>query len=217
MSSSFSIGFASIAAQIEDRALLLASERGLRDVAEAERDQLQAVLDKESKTNAIIRRTLLQEVRSRHGVELELFRIQQQEEERERSIEKLEQETEDLRVEAEELEESWKQQVKEIYAPHQAKRSLYQKILESRIYKRQRKIKLRQDKIDFLERRAREMQADEQEMLSQMERIEQETNDANSREQEEDEAVSSLAMQIKATLAKVCIVCLCFCFFKSLH
>jgi hypothetical protein len=199
---------ASIAVQIQDRALILVCERGLRDVAEVERDQAQYIFEKESKQNSMARRTLLKVLRSRHGFELELFRIKEQQEEQLVANKKLLKEADRLNEQAEEMEGSWKRSVDELYAEHKAKRQLYQQFLESRIHQRQRQTKLEDDRVGFLERRAREMQADEKELAVQMERVEEETKVTDSREEEEDEEVSSLALQIKATLSKVRCICI---------
>ena len=94
--------------------------------------------------------------------------------------------------------------VEEIFAPHEAKRRHYQDCLERRIRKRQRHSQLQQQRLDFLQQRAREMSQDEQDMVTQRAETIARTNATDAREEEEDEQVSSLALQIKATLSKVC-------------
>lgn len=194
---------ASIAVQIQDRALLLASERGLVDLATLERDQAQTALRHEIKQNSLVRKSLLQIVRSRHGFELELTRMREQLEEVHERNETLQRQEARWKEQADEMEAAWKLSVHELYAQHEAKRRLYQQFLERRIESRLRQTKLKQDRLEFLERRASEMQADEKQLLEQTRLVEAETKLTDSQEEPEDEEVSSLAMQIKATLSKV--------------
>jgi len=196
-------GLVSIAAQIQDRALLLASERGLQDVAEMERDQCQAMLERETKQNTILRISLLKELRSRHGYELEYLRIQGQQEEAIKMRAAMAQETEALEHQANDWNESWKQSVHDLYAPHKIKLETYAKSLEHRIRQRKRKIKVDLARMDFYDRRTREMLEEETELVQKMELSKQEIRQMDGLEEEEDEQVSSLAMQIKATLTKV--------------
>lgn len=194
---------ASIAVQIQDRALLLASERGLRVLAELECRSAEAALRHETKQNSMVRKSLLQILRSRHGFELELTKMREQLDEEDVRNESLQLEAARLKEQADEMEATWKHSVRELYAQHQTKRRLYQQLLERRIESRQRQTKLAQDRLEFLERRAREMQEEEKELMDQTRLVEAETRLTDSQEEPEDEEVSSLAMQIKATLSKV--------------
>lgn len=194
---------ASIAVQIQDRALLLASERGLRDFAELEHNQARSVLHHETQRNSIVRKSMLQILRARHGFELELTRVREQQEEEHETNRTLQRQAARWKEQADGIEAAWKRSVQELYAKHQAKRQLYQQFLERRIESRRRKTKLEHDRLEFLERRAREMQADENELTQQKDLVETEARLADSLEEPEDEEVSSLAMQIKETLSKV--------------
>lgn len=194
---------AAIAMQIQDRVSLLTSECGIRDKAELERDEAQCVLDQNVLQNSIVRRNLLRVLRSRHGFELELGRIQEAKQNEVKQNEVLLDEATLWKEQADEMEATWKHTVYELYAAHTTKRKLYQQFLERRIQHRQRQTKRNQDRLDFLERRAQEMLADEKELHIQTKILEEQTKLADSREEDEDEIVASLAMQIKATLTKV--------------
>jgi hypothetical protein len=194
---------AAIAMQIQDRVSLLASEVGIRDRAELERDEAQCVLDQTVQENSIVRRNLLRVLRSRHGFELELGRIQETKQNEVKENEALIEEASRWKEQADEMEATWKHAVYELYAAHAAKRKLYQQFLERRIQHRQRETKRNQDRLDFLERRAQEMLADEKELHTQSKLLEEQTKLADSREEDEDKIVASLAMQIKTTLTKV--------------
>mmetsp|Transcript_32011 Transcript_32011/g.52889 ORF Transcript_32011/g.52889 Transcript_32011/m.52889 type:complete len:255 (+) Transcript_32011:57-821(+) len=192
----------SIALQIQDRALLLASERGLRDAAAVVRDQVLVQHKDQSKTHQVLRHKLLSELRTRHGFELELYCMKEQHAEHELSVQKRQQEAQVLNEQAIEMQDSWKRSVDQIFAPHQAKRRRYQDCLEQCIRKRQRHSQRQQQKLDFLQKRAREMSRDQEDMLSQRVDTLARTEATDAREEEEDEQVSSLALQIKATLSK---------------
>ena len=195
--------WASIAIQIQDRVSLLTSERGIRDRAALERDDAQCVLDKEAQHNSILRRNLLRALRSRYGFELELGRIQEAKQNELKQNEALLEEATRWKEQADEMEATWKHTVYELYAAHTAKRKLYQQFLERRIQRRQLQKQRNQDRFDFLERRAQEMLADEKDLHMQIKLLEEQTKLADSREEDEDQMVTSLAMQIKATLTKV--------------
>jgi hypothetical protein len=194
---------AAIAMQIQDRVSLLASEVGIRDRAELERDEAQCVLDQTVQENSIVRRNLLRVLRSRHGFELELGRIQETKQNEVKENEALYEEASRWKEQADEMEATWKHAVYELYAAHAAKRKLYQQFLERRIRHRQRETKRNHDRLDFLERRAQEMLADEKDLHTQSKLLEEQTKLADSREEDEDKIVASLAMQIKTTLTKV--------------
>jgi hypothetical protein len=206
---------ASIAVQIQDRALLLASERGLRDLSELECNQARTVLKHETKENSSVRKSLLQILRARHGCELELTRIREQQREEHETNRTLQQQAAQWKEQADGMEAAWKHSVQELYAKHKSKRQLYQQFLERRIESRRRQTKLEQDRWEFLERRAREMQVDEKALTERKDLVEAEAKLTNSLEEPEDEEVSSLAVQIKATLSKVrCVYCT-FNFWKN--
>jgi hypothetical protein len=192
-----------IALQIQDRALLLASERGLRDAATVVRNQVKIQLDQQMKEHAVLRNKLLSKLRTRHGYELELHRIKAQQEEHETLIQNEEKEAQVLNEKATSMEEVWKESVQELLAPHQAKRRQYQGYLEQRIRKRQRRSTLQQQKLEFWQNRTQGMRRDQEEMLLERVEVTARTEQTDAQEEEQDEQVSSLALQIKATLTKV--------------
>jgi hypothetical protein len=200
-----------IALQIQDRALLLASERGLRDAASVVRNQVKIQLDQQTKQHAALRHKLLSKLRTRHGYELELHRMKEQQEDHETSIQNEVKEAQVLNDKATSMEEAWKDSVQELLAPHQAKRRQYQDYLEQRIRKRQRCSKLQQQKLEFWQNRTRGMRRDQEEMLLERVEVVARTEQADAQEEEQDEQVSSLALQIKATLSKVCVVVYRWC------
>jgi hypothetical protein len=70
-----------VAARIQERALQLQAERATLAAAQAELQDLEAVLYEEDKQNATVRRNMLITVRERHGVELELIKVHEQRQE----------------------------------------------------------------------------------------------------------------------------------------
>lgn len=195
--------FAAIASQIKDRAETLAREREICELSKVAKGKAQAEFDQVSKRNIGFRRKLLKSLRSRHGIELELFRVNEQQDKQREKVTALKEEAKVLESQAKNMEMNWKRTVDELYASHQAKRELYQHCLERRIFQRQQHTQMLKNKTNFWERRASEMKADEKDLISQKENFLVQAKEADNREIEEDEAVSSLALQIKATLTKV--------------
>lgn len=191
-----------VASRIQERALQLASQRGIRDIAQLELHRQEGILRQEQVTNAEMRRKLLTEVRSRHGIEIELFNIRDQVK---ASEERIEQDKENAKIriaDASEMEGIWKRTIYDVYAIHQTQQHIYQKSLERRIQNRQHETKRREKKLDFLKNMTTKMDMEETKQAHEAERLWQLAQASDLREESEDEEVSSLAVMIKAALTK---------------
>jgi hypothetical protein len=192
-----------VVSRIQERALHLASQRGLRDVAQAELETMENRLRQEQFTNAEIRRKLLIEVRNRHGLEIELLNIRDQAKERAERIgdEKNQAMIEDKN--ADKMEYVWKQSIQDIYASHEVQQQIYLRSLEKRIQNRQQESKKRERKMEFLNTQTSKFIQEELFMVDEVQRMQNAAQLIDLREETEDEEVSNLAMMIKVTLTKV--------------
>lgn len=192
-----------VVSRIQERALHLASQRGLRDVAQAELETMENRLRQEQFTNAEIRRKLLIEVRNRHGLEIELLNIRDQAKER---AERIVDERNQAMIEdknADKMEYVWKQSIQDIYASHEVQQQIYLRSLEKRIQYRQQESKKRERKIEFLNTQTSKFIQEELFMVDEVQRMQNAAQQIDLREETEDEEVSNLAMMIKVTLTKV--------------
>lgn len=195
-----------VAAQIKEKALQLASERASRDVAVAELEAARRRLAEETKKNEVVRRELLSTVRTRHGMELEIFKIKEQQEGRLEATKKLTEETAELHSKARKMDEEWKSTWNEMYSFHEAKRDLYQRSLEIHIQRSQAVKRRRKQKLDCLSRESGKMMGEANNTRGEIEMLRKALQDSERKEEIETEEISSLSMQIKSTLLKVGVV-----------
>jgi hypothetical protein len=198
-----------VASRIQERALQLASQRGIRDAAQEELQQIESSLRQEQFANARIRRKFLTEVRTRHGLELELWEIRDQMKQRAECLLNDQERARTKGVEAVNMEGTWKRTIKDVYASHQTQQQIYQRSLESRISIRQQQTKRRERKLEFLRSNTNKFIEEEKSMAYDAERLRQVMEETDRREETEDQEVSNLAIMIKATLTKVRIYRYC--------
>ena len=192
-----------VVSRIQERALHLASQRGLRDVAQVELETMEVRLQEEQSTNAGIRRKLLIEVRKRHGLEIEIFNIRDQAKLR---AERIEDERKRAMIDdegANTMECVWKKSIQDVYAQHEVQQQIYLRSLEKRIQREQHHSKRRQRKLEFLKTQTSKFVQEELSILDEVQRLQQGTQQIDLKEETEDEEVSNLAMMIKVTLTKV--------------
>lgn len=204
-----------VAARIQERANEVASERAAVELAKAELAQLEQVLKEESKQTARVRRTMLSTVRSRHGVEMELLQICDQQEERLCKLEENQRETEQVKEEITKVHDEWEGAVKDLYVGHELQRELYRRSVSGRIKRREELVKEREERLRQIERETRAFEEETKRMMEETKRLEKSALEADSREQKEDEEMDALAMQIQATIQKVSYDVCEYCVFDS--
>ena len=192
-----------VADRIQSRAMELAKERALVELAKSELEQLQHVLDEETTRNRAVRRTMLSTVRARHGVELELWKIREQHEALLSKLDEYQRETVEAKDQVNELQEVWEKAVRELYVDHDLELELYKRSVQGRIRRREQRTEERERRLRQLEQESRAFEDEAKLMLDQMKKIEEKILETDDREAAEDEEVAALAMQIRATVAKV--------------
>lgn len=196
-------GIYAVADRIQSRAVELAKERALVELAKSELEQLQRVLDEETRKNGAVRRSMLSTVRSRHGVELELWKIREQHEALLSKLDEYQRETDEAKDQVSELQEVWEKDVRELYVDHDLELELYKRSVQGRIRRRERRIEERERRLRQLEQESKAFEDEAKLMSDQMKQLEQKILETDDREAAEDEEVAALAMQIRATVAKV--------------
>lgn len=192
-----------MAARIQDRASQLISERRVLDLIKTEQDQQQAVLDDEMESYVVVRREYLSAIRSRHGVELELWKIKEQKKECIESMEQMQRETQDLLELKEEVQSNWEELVNNVLADHHLKREIYRRSIQATIDEREEQVLQRTRQLECLSQRIQAFRKNIQSAESEEERTQEEIEELKEKEQEEDEEVSNLASQVRDMVAKV--------------
>jgi len=194
---------AAVAARIQERANEVASERAAVELAKAQLQELQTLLKNERKMNDTIRRIMLSTVRSRHGVEMELCKIRDEQEERLFNVEQYQRETQEAVEEMEQVHDVWEDTVRDVYVEHDLQRELYRRSVHGRIKRREQHMKERDQKLHQLAQETKIFEEETKRMEEETKQLEKNIIDLDSREEKEDEQVAALAMQIRATIAKV--------------
>jgi chromosome segregation ATPase len=193
---------AAVAQRIHERANQVASERASVQVHKAELAELQALLQQEqAKTNAT-RRTMLSTVRERHGVEMELFQIQDLLQERLDKLQEYEQETDQLQQEQARVSDEWEEETLQDYVEQHLQREFYKRSVQGRIQQRQECIQERNDKLHQLQQEQASFQRETNIMAQETKRLEAKIVEMDSGEEKQDEQVAALSMQIQATIQK---------------
>jgi hypothetical protein len=195
-------GIGAMVNRMQERNLQLASERALRDVRQSQLDALQEDLQQLTSQTNNVRRKHLSVVRTRHGVELELWRMRDQHEERVKETKMAVQRAQEVSQATAAMEATWKRSIQELYAPHDVEQEIYRRALDKTIRARQTIAKRREQKLNFFRNRATELPSSDLDTEEDTETRQKDVERLDRKEEAEDEEVASIAMQIKATLAK---------------
>ena len=193
-----------VAARIQDRANQLSSEQSILEVLNLQVKDAKHALQQLSEQNCYIREKLLAKTMTRHGLELEIIR-------RKHKIDELEEQISNLRnIKISQLEQRVVAQRLEhdrvssiVYATHEFEMDIYRRKIESKLRIRRDKGLKRKGKLNNLilgtERHCEEITS----IHKEREIITDEISAMREMEVREDEEIAAIAMQIRATLAKV--------------
>mmetsp|Transcript_1523 Transcript_1523/g.2044 ORF Transcript_1523/g.2044 Transcript_1523/m.2044 type:complete len:271 (+) Transcript_1523:109-921(+) len=196
-------GLAAVAARIQERANALASERAELELLQAELEEANSTLESETITNSIVRKSYLTAVRTRHGLELDVLRLQDECNELTQSTNIAREQVDEISNTTEEIKERWNKAITNSYAPHGIRKELYKRRIEGRVRRRQEKRRKRERKLDNLALKAHSYAEEAESMHREREKLREEIREMDEREEREDEEIAALDMQIKSTLAKV--------------
>mmetsp|Transcript_9198 Transcript_9198/g.13420 ORF Transcript_9198/g.13420 Transcript_9198/m.13420 type:complete len:241 (-) Transcript_9198:187-909(-) len=197
---SVSQAMSGMAAHLQQQAMQIAQESNLVDSKKAEVAELQRQLQEATQQNNELRRHLLTALRSRHGVELELMKVQDRQKERKQRTEICVQETREFEEKTTRAEEEFEEAVNNTYAPQKAMQEIYAHAMKMKLRNQREAKKRRDQQLSVFRRKTDEMNHGEETMNTKMGKFKREIEQFNMREEPDDEVVSGLAMQIKATL-----------------
>ena len=194
---------AAVAARIQERAHEVASERANVELAKAELKHFQILLEQESKKHNHVRRTMLSTVRSRHGVEMELWKLRDEQEDYVHQLEEYKRETQQAKEELAQVHASWEDTVRDVYVEHDLHRELYRRCVQDQIQQRKECIRQREQRLVRLAQETKAFQQETKQMMEEAKQLEQNIVEMDSREAKEDEEIAALSMQIRSTISKV--------------
>jgi chromosome segregation ATPase len=202
---------AAVAARIQERHTQLLAEQATLELTKAELAEIQAVQAQHVSINDSIHRTLLHVTRSRTGVELELFQARDQVHDYTRSIEQLQDSTEHLERETDQIHDTWKTAVETVYSGHELEMDLYQRALEETVLECEKRTTRRKNEWMEMETQIQRAQDETTRFHREANGYEVDIETMESMEQQDDEEVATLALNIREALSKVCIYsCLSF-------
>lgn len=203
-------GIHAVAARIQDRIVQLQSERRVLELVKAEQDEQQMALDEEMEASGLVRQDYLTAMRARHGVELELLKIEDKKKECEKSLENLQQKAQDLQTQKEEVQSSWDDMVTNVFADHHLKREIYRSSIQSQIEQREGLISSRTAQLATLAKGVESFRKSMEEVKEEKIRLENEIEELEQAAETEDDEVHSVANKVRDMVAKVKITRLLF-------
>ena len=200
---SASQGIAAVAAQIQDRALQLSSEKTILELTQIELAKQQAVLDEAAEECAAVRKDYLTTLRMRHGVELEMWNVQGRTQECTRDIEKMQQEIEEMRADKQEIQSNWEQVCGDLLAGHHLKQEIYRYSLQTSLNERAAIVEKRQEQLQSLSKSIATLRDEETHMKREQDNIEKELKRLHEAERDEEKDLDRLAQETKEMIIKV--------------
>jgi uncharacterized protein YlzI (FlbEa/FlbD family) len=190
-----------VAQKILEKANTLQSERKtLEQLTLLESSRYKSSQDEEDQYD-LIRMDLLQVLRMRHGLELELIQITREEQD---VLDRIEKYKEQISIQEKELNE-WKEAVEDemkMMAPHLCKIRLYQMDIEGNLEQKQEMKRKRKEKLDDLLFKHERNVVDVTEYVKELSHIEDEIEIMKDEGKQEDEEIAALGLQIRAMLEK---------------
>lgn len=195
---------AAVAARIQERAYQLSSERTRLQQTQLELEEIQKLYQTEIDKNAQVRREMLTTVRMRNGIELDsVMKSQEEIINYEQKLDNAEEEYNDAEMKLQKLENIWEKMEVNVYADHEVKLELYKRKIEGKIERRKARKKRREDRLNELIKTSLDADKNATLLHREIANAREEIRRLDLSEEREDEEISALAMNIRATVAKV--------------
>ena len=195
-------GIATVAQRIRDRAHQLSSTRSTLSHLRTTVATTRLAVTSARTDHAAARSDLLEAIRSRHGVELEVLAVRRRTAKVEEEAERIKLQAEETRKSAAEIRERWAETESTLCVPHEVEAETYHlaaadavRHLDERRAERVRQLEKLANRTEAAAEAASSMAAESDLLRSEMDAMAQ-------REEAEDEDVAALAMQIRATIRK---------------
>ena len=203
-SSSSACNIAAVAARFHDRASQLVSEQTSLGVALDQLKQEQTKVQSEQCTNKEKRREMLSSVRARHDDELEVMKVLDEIESKQSKARKIRFETEGLKKKVEQLRHQLGSSSREFYAIHTVETELFRRIFEGELRHNDEKRERREQTLHQFVQDTENVYEEIEELNREKQSVLEELHKIEEKAEVEDEEIAAIAMQINATLAKVC-------------
>ena len=207
-------GLAAVATKIRDRALQLEAAQRELQTSHSDRTAVQSNLTGERRTNDQLRTRLLEAVRSRHGVELEVLQVQEGLAGLEGEIDAAMEESRSLRAATASYRSHLDGVAAAVYARHESEAETHLLAAETAVREADDRRRKRERLMDDAALQTARWREEAETFRAERERLMEEADELDDREEAEDEEVTALAMQIRATLKKVSLhtfLCACVC------
>ena len=196
-------GMAAVVARIQDRAAQLVSERRMLTLVEAEEEEQQTILNDEQEAWGTVRLEYLSAMRSRHGVEEELWKMEEHKKDCLESMEVLQNETQELCVHKETIQADWEELAGNVLVGHDLKREIYRSSIQAHMETREQQLMKRKRQLMAIHQKVDSYRKDTQSAEKETSKLERAVKRLKSTELEEDEDLSNLALRVRETVAKV--------------
>jgi len=194
-------GIAAIAAKFQDRASQLASEQATLDVNRERLREAQCQLEHEEIQHTKARREMLTCVCTHHTAELDRMALEEQVETKKRCIEQSRWEVKELQSKLEQMRRRIEDQQSN-YTGHIVETELFRRIFEGEIRRNKEEAEKREQTLVQILRESEQAQRDMDDINRQIDILVQEQRPMEEKAEIEDEEITAIGMQIKATLAK---------------
>ena len=204
MAKSGTCGIAEVATRIQQRALQLSSENATLQLVKAQLEEVTETFEREKNENESLRQNLLRLVQYRNELELEkVIKTKEQISFIQNKINEEQNEYESAVQRMKEMEKEWERLERDVYSKHEVKIELYKRKVEGIFDRREAKKKKRIALLNKLESIASEANKSAAQMHKETASARQKIHQMDIPEEMEDEEISALAMNIRATVAKV--------------
>ena len=201
---------AAIANRIQERANQLSQERSSLQILQNKLNNAQEQLNDEQIIHETKREKLLLQTRSSHKYELEVIKYKKLIDNLKLQIQSESIEKKEIEIQIQSIRNDYDSKNSNIYVPHQFQTSIYQRRLEHNVQRLKAKRRRREETLDRLALETERNREEVHSMEREGRRLKDEIKMMEDVEVREDEEIAAVAMQIRATLAKVCTVVL-FC------
>lgn len=198
---------AAIANRIQDRANQLSSDRSTLQRLETQLASIKNDLNDEQKKHEVNREELLLQTRIAHEHELEIIKHKQMIRDLERKIQSNTNERNQVEFRIQSIQKQCDRDNSSIFVPHQYETLIFKRRLEHRVHKLKTKRRKREETLDRLALETERNREEVQSMEREGRRLQDEIKMMEDVEVREDEEIAAVAMQIRATLAKVSLFC----------
>jgi chromosome segregation ATPase len=192
-----------VAARIQDRIMQLSNEQALLKSAEGELRHYKAVLKHDTHKYETVRKSMLRAQQKCHCVELEYWKIHDQQHACAQEMDSLREATTKIHSSIQQQEQAWQGIINVLFAPHQSRTNLYLKSLEGEIQALEQEATQRTQQSEILQKRTASLIDDQASVLADEQRFIVDASSLSDNQTSENKQVHQLAEQVRTKVRKV--------------